>query len=164
MIEPCVDDFFVGIGDINSSFLPKVEPLTTSAPIPPPKSAVPNGSASSSKEAKTIGVDTSPVLPSAEEEERDVAELQATALLTQNNAVLEAQLEERPLAKKQEELQEHEVEIQKHQVQKAETPTTVPVQEPSPTSQKLPKKALLKNDDYELIRVGTVRMQRIPLF
>ncbi len=109
-------------------------------------------------------MDTSPVLPSAEEDERDVAELQATALLTQNNAVLEAQLEERPLAKKQEELQEHEVEIQKHQVQKAETPTTVPVQEPSPTPQKLPKKALLKNDDYELIRVGKVRMQHSFFF
>lgn len=98
-------------------------------------------------------MDTSPALPSAEEE-GDVAELQATALLTQNNAVLEAQLEERPLAKKQEELQGHEDE---NQVQKTEMPTTLSVQKPSPTSQKLPKKALLKNDDYELIRVGKVR-------
>jgi len=28
------DDFFVGIGDINSTFLPKIEPLTASTPPP----------------------------------------------------------------------------------------------------------------------------------
>jgi RNA polymerase II subunit A-like phosphatase len=51
------------------------------------------------------------VLP-LDTEEADAAEIQATALLTQNNAVLDAQLEERPLAKKQEELQVHEIEEQ----------------------------------------------------
>ena len=90
-------------------------------------------------------------------EEADAAGIQATALLTQNNAVLDAQLEERPLAKKQEELQVHEIEEEQ---QKTELPsaTAVPVSEASTRPQKLPKRALLKNDDHELIRIGNVRV------
>jgi RNA polymerase II subunit A-like phosphatase len=89
-------------------------------------------------------------------EEAESAEIQATALLTQNNAVLDAQLEERPLAKKQEELQVHEIEEQQQKT--SSSVAEVPVQERSTTPQKLPKKALLKNDDHELIRIGNVRV------
>lgn len=149
-----VDDFFVGIGDINSSFLPKIEPLTTAGPVVPPKFAAPNGVANSSK-TPNASVDTSPVLP-LEEDETNVAEIQATKL-SQSNAILDAQLEERPLAKKQEELQEHEVEEQKQKAQ-VSPPVTPPVKDPS-TAPKPPKKALLKNDDYELIRIGNVSME-----
>jgi len=152
-----VDDFFVGIGDINSSFLPKIEPLTTAAPVIPPKFAAPNGIANSPKTPKA-GVDTSPVLP-LEEDETNVAEIQATKLLSQSNAILDAQLEERPLAKKQEELQEHDVEEQKQKAQ-VSPPVTPPVKDLS-TAQKPPKKALLKNDDYELIRIGNVSMETV---
>lgn len=150
------DDFFVGIGDINSSFLPKIEPLITAGPIPPPKIAAPNGQARVSKSPKGSGVDTSPVLP-LDTEEADAAESQATALLTQNNAVLDAQLEERPLAKKQEELQVHEIEEQQQKTVSSSA-TETPVNEIPLGPQKLPKKALLKNDDHELIRIGNVRV------
>jgi hypothetical protein len=35
-LKICLDDFFVGIGDINSTFLPKVQPLTAVLPQAPP--------------------------------------------------------------------------------------------------------------------------------
>jgi len=84
-------------------------------------------------------------------------------MLTENNAALDAQLEQRPLAKKQEELTEHEV-------KEAETaiPTAAPAttenseatetsrKSVSPKPEKVHKKALLKNDDYELDRIGKV--------
>lgn len=69
-------------------------------------------------------------------------------MLTRNNAALDAQLEERPLAKKQEELQEHD------DVQQASTSACV--KEPWPKPGNLPKKTLLKNDDHELERLGKV--------
>ena len=115
-----------------------------------------NGSASSSNaagKAKPTGIDTSPTLaPTPAEEE--AAELQTTVMLVRNNAALDAQLEDRPLAKKEKELQEHE--IQEHQ--QTEPPESAPdVKEPSPKPEKIHKKALLKNDDYELVRIGKVR-------
>jgi RNA polymerase II subunit A-like phosphatase len=66
-------------------------------------------------------------------------------MLTRNNAALDAQLEERPLAKKQEELQEHD------DTQQAST-SKEPLLKPG----NLPKKTLLKNDDHELDRLGKV--------
>ena len=69
-------------------------------------------------------------------------------MLTRNNAALDAQLEERPLAKKQEELQEHD------DTQQASTSTSV--KEPWTKPVNLPKKTLLKNDDRELDRLGKV--------
>lgn len=95
---------------------------------------------------------------SLDTEEVDAAEIQATVLLTQNNAVLDAQLEERPLAKKQEELQVHEIEEQKEKSSLSSSVQAVPVKEMLTTPLKLPKKALLKNDDHELIRIGNVRI------
>jgi RNA polymerase II subunit A C-terminal domain phosphatase len=69
-------------------------------------------------------------------------------MLTRNNAALDAQLEERPLAKKQEELQEHD------DAQQASTSACV--KEPLLKPGNLPKKTLLKNDDHELERLGKV--------
>lgn len=69
-------------------------------------------------------------------------------MLTRNNAALDAQLEERPLAKKQEELQEHD------DAQQASTSASV--KEPWLKPENLPKKTLLKNDDHELERLGKV--------
>ncbi|CAA7268063.1 unnamed protein product [Cyclocybe aegerita] len=147
-------DFFVGIGDINSSFLPKIEPLTTAVPISTPDVKAtdgPNGSSSSSVAVGDVPpptpVDTSPSIPLTPAEV-EKAELETTVMQTKNNAALDAQLEQRPLAKKQEELQEHEAQTQQ------QASSTVPVKEPSPKPEKLPKKALLKNDDYELGRIG----------
>ncbi|PPQ64298.1 hypothetical protein CVT26_002181 [Gymnopilus dilepis] len=142
-------DFFIGIGDINSSFLPKIEPLTPSVPTPPASPAQNiNGAAPAS-----------PPLPSEEEQEK--VEEETTAMLKENNAALDAQLEERPLAKKEKELQEHEVQEQQEQqppqAEAAGTATTTPPpsnKEASPKPEKAHKKALLKNDDYELDRVS----------
>ncbi|KAI9570383.1 hypothetical protein HD554DRAFT_2321490 [Boletus coccyginus] len=129
-------DFFVGIGDINSVFLPKVEQLAPTVHTPtlgkpitpsaPSESVVPPPSPSPS--------------PLVQPEEPQRAEIVSKALLTQNSLVLEAQVEERPLAKKQEELQDAEHTIASTSNVKAEHP----------------RKALLKNDDVELRRVGTL--------
>jgi len=149
------DDFFIGIGDINSSFLPKVDPLTPAVLPPPSSKTAPSmnsalSPSNSSESAIPTAVDTSPSVPPSPVEE-EIAELQTTAMLTRNNAALDAQLEERPLAKKEKELQEHEIQ----ENQQAEPASTL--KEPSPRQEKHHKKALLKNDDYELIRIGKVR-------
>ncbi|TFK41987.1 hypothetical protein BDQ12DRAFT_677487 [Crucibulum laeve] len=142
-------DFFVGIGDINSSFLPKIQPMTVSSTVPKP---VPDKPSTSSEKSTP--------------EEIEAAEKVATAMLTQNNAALEAQLEQRPLAKKQEELQIAEGEKVQHEKEKERTQTPEQPPEtssdenkeetasPSPKPEKVARKALLKNDDYELDRVG----------
>ncbi|KAF9566917.1 hypothetical protein CPC08DRAFT_627531 [Agrocybe pediades] len=158
-------DFFIGIGDINSSFLPKVEPLTpVVANLPSPsKPEADSINALSSLPAVTTdvhptGVDTSPV---ASPPTPDDVDIQATAMLSQNNAALDAQLEERPLAKKEKEMQEHDVDEQKHSEAPATPTSTTPstasealTPDSSPKPEKAHKKALLKNDDYELIRIG----------
>jgi RNA polymerase II subunit A-like phosphatase len=76
-------------------------------------------------------------------------------MLTRNNAALDAQLEERPLAKKEKELQEHEIQ-ENQQAEHLAVETASNVKEPSPKPEKHHKKALLKNDDYELVRIGKV--------
>ncbi|KIK94105.1 hypothetical protein PAXRUDRAFT_828314 [Paxillus rubicundulus Ve08.2h10] len=123
-------DFFVGIGDINSAFLPKVEPLAPTVHTPT------LGQPATPPPAST-SVEPSPS-PLVEPEERERAELESKALLTQNSMALEAQVEERPLAKKQEALQDA-------------TNAVAPIEQPKTDH---PRKALLKNDDAELRRVG----------
>ncbi|KDR85564.1 hypothetical protein GALMADRAFT_234505 [Galerina marginata CBS 339.88] len=171
-------DFFIGIGDINSSFLPKVEPLTPTMPTPNPSPSTPhaakadsiNGSPVPSSPSTHLGADigidsiTTPATLPGIAGEAETADAETTAMLTQNNAALDAQLEERPLAKKEKELQAHEVEILEHQhaeevaaaaVEVASPAATATnVKEPSPKPEKVHKKALLKNDDYELDRIG----------
>ncbi|THV06613.1 hypothetical protein K435DRAFT_815972 [Dendrothele bispora CBS 962.96] len=143
-------DFFVGIGDINSTFLPKIEPLTASTPSP----STPTVSSSDSLPLAT------PETTTPEDVERTAFE--AKAKLTENSLALEAQVEARPLAKKQEELQSDPVtdsltksdEIVTENVTEqpsTETKEKEEVQSTIPT--KTPRKALLKNDDTELVRV-----------
>lgn len=141
-------DFFVGIGDINSAFLPKLEPLTSaSTPLPTSKpSETANGGTPSPviHPEHTGAVDATVVASTAPEESAKTATTKV--LMTRNNAALEAQLEERPLAKKQEALREHELHPDGPGVSVKKTP--------SPEPEKVPKKPLLKNDDVELERVG----------
>jgi len=121
-------DFFVGIGDINSTFLPKVPSLVPSAP---PISPIP---------------ETPALEPTAKEAD--------AALATQNRmtiARIAAQVEERPLAKKQEELLEESP--KEEVVQKGGDGTEEVNIEKAPTAT---KKALLKNDDTELVRVSNL--------
>ena len=168
-----VDDFFVGIGDINSAFLPKITPLTPSVPSqPPPSSPNPITPPPHSPSPTPL----SPITPSVSETaihetiptlvETDDEELEKRTMLTRNSIALEAQLEERPLAKKQEELEEQE---QKEETQdqsggdasepsgkegeSTEVKTNVT---PQPLLHKHIPKALLRNDDYELLRVKNV--------
>ncbi|KIY50645.1 hypothetical protein FISHEDRAFT_12865, partial [Fistulina hepatica ATCC 64428] len=115
-------DFFVGIGDINSAFLPKIQPLTL-AKLPNP---------SPIKKPPDLP-DDEPTTP----EETEKAQQETKAMLARNTKALEAQVDERPLAKKQEQLQPDKA---------GEAPDSV-------KPEKLPRKALLKNDDNELVRV-----------
>ncbi|KAF8140463.1 hypothetical protein EV363DRAFT_1501642 [Boletus edulis] len=127
-------DFFVGIGDINSAFLPKVEPLAPTVHTP----TLDKATTPPAPSAPTEPAPSSP--PLTQPEECEDAEVESKALLTQNSLALEAQVEERPLAKKQEELQDTEHTIASTGDVKAEHP----------------RKALLKNDDVELRRVGVL--------
>ncbi|KAG6876589.1 hypothetical protein C0993_002015 [Termitomyces sp. T159_Od127] len=164
-------DFFVGIGDINSTFLPKLEPLapvipsptTVKAPPPPGASESPLDVAQDTASAATPLVVPEPAPPS----ENDTAELAKTVLVTQNNLALEAQLEERPLAKKQEALSESEAPHQHHQHhhhhhhhhQQDDEETANEEATPKEEEPAIPKperKALLKNDDVELERVSKI--------
>ncbi|KAJ7642847.1 hypothetical protein B0H17DRAFT_960034 [Mycena rosella] len=136
-------DFFVGIGDINSAFLPKIEPLTPPAAATAP-AAEPPPSADPAQVTPSLPAPVSPV-------EAAQTELTEKAMLTQNTIALEAQVEERPLAKKQEELQVASAEAPAPiAASEAETPDST-----SPASEKTQRKAaLLKNDDNELQRLG----------
>lgn len=174
-----VDDFFVGIGDINSAFLPKLVPLTPAAP-PPPVTAV-----ETSPEIEAAVAD-----PDAEDEDEDdedlesdmvessdsqvppvdedtLTDVQKNEILTRNTEALEAQVEERPLAKAQEELQETETaEEDAAAAAAAAQPAAEAVAATNggvapPAAEHKPKerhvrKALLKNDDAELTRVKQV--------
>ncbi|CCM03635.1 uncharacterized protein FIBRA_05779 [Fibroporia radiculosa] len=158
-------DFFVGIGDINSAFLPKLDAMTPALSSGPSALSSPDPSAdsSSSSSEKSLALsppDTPPSSPSVSSISAsttgDTVSAEAIAkneILKQNTMALEAQVEERPLAKKQEELQEAS----------GSTPSDAPAQggtngaptenadEPKP---KPVRKALLKNDDSELERIG----------
>jgi RNA polymerase II subunit A-like phosphatase len=173
-----VDEFFVGIGDINSAFLPKITSLTPSIPsqlpssssnpaTPPSPSAspdpfTPTPSSVSEMSSETAIHETSPTPVGSDDEE-----LEKGTMLTRNSIALEAQVEERPLAKKQEELEEQEQKEEAQNqsdgdtskpngkgVESAEVKTHVA---PQPVPHKHTAKALLRNDDYELLRVNAVR-------
>ncbi|KIM70352.1 hypothetical protein SCLCIDRAFT_101744 [Scleroderma citrinum Foug A] len=136
-------DFFVGIGDINSAFLPKIEPLA------PPGYKNPQSKAPPSSDLPAL----SP--PSyTQPEERERAEQESKAMLTQNSLALEAQVEERPLAKKQEELQT--VSNESGRTTDLNAPSDAPSSEKVQERDASPRKALLKNDDTELNRVGNL--------
>ncbi|KAL4266263.1 RNA polymerase II subunit A C-terminal domain phosphatase [Pleurotus pulmonarius] len=143
-------DFFVGIGDINSSFLPKLEPL---APGPPISAQAAPASTPSNAAAAEHALPSETPIPTPEDAER--AERETNQMLTQNSLALEAQMEERPLAKKQEAL----VASEDGQATKAETPSPVAssssdtVVDTPPPTEKHVRKALLKNDDFELERL-----------
>ncbi|KAJ3750888.1 hypothetical protein DFH05DRAFT_1519055 [Lentinula detonsa] len=168
-------DFFVGIGDINSTFLPKVEPLTVSAP---PSSA----SAEVSTPASTLAISESS--PTPEEVER--SEEETKTMLSRNSETLNAQVQERPLAKMQEELKQFPVaegrplqslserpeteeervgttgtEKEKKDADK-EMKTEGELDKPNAESKQLSKpeqpsrRALLENNDLELRRVNEI--------
>lgn len=170
-----LDDFFVGIGDINSTFLPKLEPLAPLLPapiapssseteiLPLPSTSDPMGADTGSQDplldtaaATPLIIPEPPVSP-----ETEGAELAEKAMLTRNSLALEAQLEDRPLAKKQEALSEGEAphEPHHHHHKADHKPDTGVLEKEAeisttPKPEKVERKALLKNDDYELERIA----------
>lgn len=169
-----VVEFFVGIGDINSAFLPKQQPLapvppegTPGAPAAPPASIVVPPTTASATSPLALPAATPPVPTEAELDE--IAKEQNMA---QNADDLAAQVEERPLAKMQEELQKAEDAEEEKEAQEAgATPEPEPVVNgdakpvngavaaatPTPPPQhKHHRKALLRNTDRELMRVQRV--------
>jgi RNA polymerase II subunit A-like phosphatase len=162
-LKPCpfssnkhIDDFFVGIGDINSAFLPKLNGLAV-APAPKTPAAPTNtsGPAPSAADASS-----SPTSTASGEAAKAAEEAAADAVLTQAAEVLDAQLEDRPLAKKQEELTEHDAVVAVADPNKpaAERASESPAQTEEPAKTRQPKKALLTNDDHELDRIRAVRI------
>ncbi|KAI0073946.1 hypothetical protein K474DRAFT_1666016 [Panus rudis PR-1116 ss-1] len=158
-------DFFVGIGDINSAFLPKLEPMTP--PLPPgvpavtPTTPTPEpteaSSAPPSSSEKAIVVPNGPI----EVDESEAA--RKSEILTRNHMALDAQVEERPLAKKQEELQEAS-QVDSTITDKAEASSSAEGEKSTSNGngeastsarpkEKVVRKALLRNDDIELVRV-----------
>lgn len=92
----------------------------------------------------------------AQPEERERAEIESKAMLTQNSLALEAQVEERPLAKKQEELQGTAIWSKSCSGNDTSTDAEHTIVSTDNVKAEHPKKALLKNDDVELRRVGAV--------
>ncbi|GJJ09456.1 hypothetical protein Clacol_003679 [Clathrus columnatus] len=130
-------DFFVGIGDINSTLLPKVPSL-----VPSPA---------------TTPLTCTPV--SSENDVEPTAKEAAAVLATQNkitNERIAAQVEERPLAKKQVLLEEED---SGKEDSNATAINGMKKEENDTKNEKHNhhhhhRKALLKNDDTELTRVG----------
>ncbi|KAI0673709.1 hypothetical protein C8Q78DRAFT_1076690 [Trametes maxima] len=166
-------DFFVGIGDINSAFLPKLEPLASPVtPPPPPVTANPAApdaletEAAEEAEEDDDGDDDEfgeDLIEPADEassstQEPSLAEIEKNEILSRNTQALEAQVEERPLAKKQEELQETVAAGPVTAPSTESIPTTngtaaVSGAEPQPKKERPVRKALLRDDDVELFRV-----------
>jgi len=104
-------------------------------------------------------------LQSETPEDIEKAELEHKILLSTNNAALDEQLEKRPLAKRQEELEgtiSHETSndiTQETSSEKQPSATEKPAENQSAISihqPEKPKQALLKNDDRELSRIEKV--------
>lgn len=159
------DDFFVGIGDINSTFLPKLDASTsTIPPMPPPTPSQQQQATSGSTPSPSVPVPASngsqsSIVSTSSADEAAAEEILQKEMMTRNSLALEAQVEERPLAKLQEELQEaangqltSESPASTSASGKCET-TSKPHESPG---EKHHRKALLKNDDTELQRVKRV--------
>ncbi|KAH9947104.1 hypothetical protein B0H21DRAFT_740322 [Amylocystis lapponica] len=144
-------DFFIGIGDINSAFLPKVDPsipTVPSGPSPENLQEQPAGDPSSPQEEASSDASSQTAASSPASSDTTLSPSDDRGeLLTRNTLALEAQVEERPLAKKQEELQEAPT------GSGSDAAETAHVCCPK---EKAPRKALLKNDDAELVRVRKI--------
>ncbi|KAI1098146.1 hypothetical protein F4804DRAFT_136897 [Jackrogersella minutella] len=138
-------DFFTGIGDINSSFLPKRDDIIP-APRPPPEPKPTNGNAA---QPHISGVDTKPVSDQERalangNEENELLQLQAE----EQERTLEKQLKDRPLLHLQEELDREDEEAEKKSTENGDSPEPVANGESESPSHQRHK--LLRDDDREL--------------
>ncbi|KAG9004685.1 Carboxy-terminal domain (CTD) phosphatase [Tulasnella sp. JGI-2019a] len=151
-------DFFVGIGDINATYLPKSgNPLAT-PPVPP--STIRGDSSTQSTIAPDIG---SGELPTSTDIDATVAEAVSDMVTQAQAKVVVAQLEQRPLAKMQEalDLKEKEKSGRDHEDLATENETSLTTNGHSATdgdasAKPHHHKALLKDDDRELERVHKI--------
>ncbi|KAI8965489.1 hypothetical protein F5Y11DRAFT_354855 [Daldinia sp. FL1419] len=138
-------DFFTGIGDINSSFLPKREDIIPAPPPPEPKPA--NGDAA---QANVNGSDTQNPVPDHEKalangnDENAILQLRAE----EQERTLEKQLKDRPLLHLQEELDKVDEEAEKNSVGNGNSPE--PASNGESESQSHERHKLLRDDDREL--------------
>jgi RNA polymerase II subunit A-like phosphatase len=154
--------FFVGIGDINSTFLPKLDASTSTVPQMPPATA---GREPQTDPGPTPSASTPGPLPddsqsnttsTSSADEAVAAEILQKEMIARNSLALEAQVEERPLAKLQEELQEAAngqlaSESPASSISGQGENTSKPSETPGEKHHH--RKALLKNDDVELQRI-----------
>lgn len=146
------DDFFVGIGDINATYLPKLpDPLGGPVPRnPPPTSSRGASGDSATPTLASSSLTTSPA-PSASETDVTKAEVESSLVAEAQAKAIVTQLEDRPLAKMQEALEKEEstegVEASPSQANGAANGTG---------GGHLVRKALLRDDDWDLERVGGV--------
>ena len=155
------DDFFVGIGDINSAFLPKLDSSTSTIPQMPP---VTPGQQPQAEPGPTLSTSTPDPLPEDPQSSTSSADEAVTTAILQkemmarNSLALEAQVEERPLAKLQEELQEAaNGELASESPASSTSGQSENTSKASENSgEKHHRKALLKNDDIELQRIKRV--------
>lgn len=162
-------DFFVGIGDINSSFLPKKPALRTSpkaiaAVAPPPEDNLAEATAKTESEAKTNGIayadavvaTESPVDTKTTPLEHIVAmsgsdnSVVREAQTSSQTETLNVQMKERPLAQKQKQLEADEIAAEANAVKETgkDTNMSASVDEPGETDK--PKHNLLQDHDREL--------------
>lgn len=155
-----LDDFFVGIGDINAAGLPKQTGL-----VPPPFMPAPPATPPLTPASTDSSVDTSPTTPPPATAHlvpplpttpgSDLAEVVVEASKEALAEAIEAQVEERPLAKAQEVLETQAQEAEGTAgTEGADDATTVSDQ--SASVAKVKPRALLNNDDDELARVLSV--------
>ncbi|KAG8891174.1 Carboxy-terminal domain (CTD) phosphatase, partial [Tulasnella sp. 408] len=109
-------DFFVGIGDINATFLPKLPDPVGNAAETSAKSASPsgrlappsNGSSDSTVPALAASPHTASPTPPSTEIDMTKGEVEAAIVAKAQSKAVTSQLEERPLAKMQKELDKEE--------------------------------------------------------
>jgi RNA polymerase II subunit A C-terminal domain phosphatase len=163
-------DFFVGIGDINSSFLPRQVPLTlfglsqfTSPPTSPPRTPPPKvpehaPSRDPPAETSTEPASDTPTIDSLLELTQADDPALIAAQTEEQNEMLEQQQVERPLAAAQ-----HALDVKNEELASASSESEEEDEElygdksskgtPSPAPQ---KQSLLRNDDSELQRLAGV--------
>lgn len=169
-------DFFVGIGDINSSFLPKKpgpRPSPKAAAIVPPKpsdgsaeaplegeaGSQTNGSADQQAEAPTPEGSESPIVSNASPLEQLVAMGESDDLNTREaqtssqKETVDKQVEERPLLQKQKQLEAEDAATEST----AATVDGSPINSSHPNDESnesdKPKHNLLQDDDRELVQL-----------
>jgi RNA polymerase II subunit A-like phosphatase len=137
-------DFFKGIGDINSSFLPKREDIIAATPIPDPTPSLPNGIAPLSSPSE---YEKSQKSLAKSSDENALLQLQAE----EQERTLEKQLMDRPLLHLQEELDREDEEAEKMSNKEGDNDTQEVGANGHSETPSHQRHNILRDDDQELI-------------